>query len=412
MKIAIIGGGYVGLHTALRLVEVNSTWEVVILDTDQDKIDKFEKGESPIDDYYMNKFMKKHPYKLERIKYEQPDNDWNKYSAIFISLSTNPASSDSSRLNTNLIFDLAGEIKKVNPNSIVTIRSTINIDDSEKLDEFNINYWPEFLSQGVETSKNINQPVNVISISDGDNNAENFFNEIFENKTLIKTKSKESILVKVMHNTLDAYLINITNLFANVSQENDVNFDIISPAVESLLARRNKVKRSGIGYGGSCYPKDSYSLINITKKEQNRKLIQSMEDFNNEQSFAFMSFEKEIREASKIVVLGSSFKGGTNDVTRTPTKSLRNWMINENIEYKIWEPMISEKWLIDNEIMSINIEDDIEKADLIIVASDWNEFNELLLSYGGNVIDLKSFIKPNGKMSIKYIGNIKCLKSN
>lgn len=405
MKIAIIGGGYVGLHTALRLVEVKETWEVVIIDTDQDKIDRFMNGVSPIDDYYMDKFMKKHPYKLERIKYEQPDGEWSKYDSVFISLSTNPATEDSSRLNTDLIFKMAKEVKASKPDSIVTIRSTINIDDSIKLDEFKINYWPEFLSQGVETSKNINQPVNVISIA-GSDDAEHFFSEIFENKTLIKTKSRESILVKVMHNTLDAYLINITNLFANISQENEMNFDIIAPAVESLLARRNKVKRSGIGYGGSCYPKDSYSLINITKKEQNRKLIQSMEDFNNEQSYAFMNFEEDIRNSSKIIVLGSSFKGGTNDITRTPTKSLRNWMIENNISYKIWEPMINEKWLLQNEEMSTSIVEDIKDADLIIVASDWNEFNELLLSYDGKVIDLKSFIKPNGKMKIKYIGNV------
>lgn len=406
MKIAIIGGGYVGLHTALRLVEVNTKWEVSIIDTDQDKIDRFENGISPIDDYYMDKFMRKHPYKLERIKYKQPDGDWTGYDAVFISLSTNPTTADSSRLNTDLIFKIAKEVKESKVDSIITIRSTINIDDSSKLDELKINYWPEFLSQGVETSKNINQPVNVISIAENDDRAEHFFNEVFENKTLIKTKSRESILVKVMHNTLDAYLINITNLFANISQENEMNFDIIAPAVESLLARRNKVKRSGIGYGGSCYPKDSYSLINITKKEQNKKLIQSMEDFNNEQSFAFMEFENDIRNSSKIVVLGSSFKGGTNDITRTPTKSLRNWMIENNISYKIWEPMINEKWLLPNEEMSNSIVEDIDNSELVIVASDWNEFNELLLSYDGKVIDLKSFIKPNGKMKIKYIGNV------
>lgn len=404
MKIAIIGGGYVGLHTALRLTEVNKEWKITILDVDQEKIDRFSKGESPIDDYYMDKFMKKHPYKLNNITYEKPDGDWNKYEAVFISLSTNPSGKDVSRLNTDLIFNLSKEIKSTNSNISVTVRSTINIDDYLNIDELGLNYWPEFLSQGIETIKNINQKVNIISLNKNDKKAEELFEKIFENKTLIKTKTKESILVKVMHNTLDAYLINISNLFANISEENGMDFSAIAPAVESLLSGRTKVKRPGIGYGGSCYPKDSYSLINITKKEQNKKMIQQMDDFNNEQTFAFLTKEKIIRKSKKIVILGSSFKGGTNDTTKTPTTSLRSWLIDNGITYKIWEPMINKKWLIENENMSLDIHKDISDSDLVIVASDWNEFNELLLDYEKDVIDLKTFIKDNGKMKLHNIG--------
>ncbi len=404
MNIAIIGGGYVGLHTALRLTKTNKDWNIRILDVDNEKIERFSKGESPIDDFYMNQFMKSNPGYLERITYEQPDNQWGKYDLIFISLSTNPLKEDSARLNTNLIFNLANDIKNTNKDISVVIRSTINIDDSEKIDELKANYWPEFLSQGVETLKNINQSVNVVSLQNDDQIANDIFEELFLGKTLVRTNTKESILVKVMHNTLDAHLINLSNLFANISEENDISFSNISGAVESLLSTRPKVKRAGIGYGGSCYPKDSYSLIEITNSEQNKKLIQSLDDFNKQQSFAFLTKESIIRNAKNILVLGSSFKGGTNDITKTPTLSLRRWLLENNISYKIWEPMISKEWTIDGEVISDDPSSNIEDYDLVIVASDWAQFNDLLSNYEGNVIDLKTFIRNNGKMNLYRIG--------
>ncbi len=183
-----------------------------------------------------------------------------------------------------------------------------------------------------------------------------------------------------------------------------MDFSNIGGAVESLLSERTKVKRPGIGYGGSCYPKDSYSLIEITNNEQNKSLIQCLDDFNRKQSYAFLTKEAIIRNAKNIVVLGSSFKGGTNDVTKTPTLSIRKWLLDNNIKYKIWEPMISDKWTIQGENISQNIVNDISEADLVIVASDWTQFNELLVNYTKEVIDLKTFIKDNGLMTIHRVG--------
>ncbi len=404
-KIAIIGGGYVGLHTALRLKQKNRDWNIKILDVDSEKIRRFNNGESPIDDFYMMEFMKTNPGHLENISYEKPSQNWEDYDIIFISLSTNPEKDDLARLNTKLIFKFSKEIRDSNPNASIVVRSTINIDDSDSIDELKLNYWPEFLSQGVETLKNINQPVNVVSLNENDVIAEGIFKEIFKGKTLIRTSTKEAVLVKILHNTLDAHLINLTNLFANITGENGADFNNISAAVEMLLNTRNKIKNPGIGYGGSCYPKDSYSLIEITKSTHNKNLIKALDDFNKEQSFAFLNKEEEIRKASKIVVLGSSFKGGTNDVTKTPTLSLRKWLNENDISYKIWEPMINSKWLLEKEIVSVDIEEDIKNSDLVIVASDWNEFNEILIEYTGKIIDLKNFIKKNGKATIYRIGS-------
>lgn len=404
MKIAIIGGGYVGLHTAIKLAKTNIDWKIDVLDVDEEKIKRFNRGESPIDDFFMSDFMSANPGYLKNIAYSKPKEILGGYDIFFIALSTNPKIDNVARLNTDLIFKYIRKMRELSDETTVIVRSTVNIDDHEALDELKCGYWPEFLSQGVETVKNIEQDINVISLRDGEKTSKEIFEKLFEGKQMIKLTTKEAIFAKVMHNTLDAHLINLTNLFANISEENEINFYSTSKAVESLLLKRNKMKKPGIGYGGSCYPKDSYSLIEITSSDQNKKLIQSLEDFNNEQSKIFLTKEKLIREAKNILVLGSSFKGGTNDITRTPTKALRSWLIKNDIDYKIWEPMISNKWSMEGEVISVDIEKDIIDSDLIIVASDWEQFNNLLLNYKGDVIDLKSCVEDNGKMKLHKIG--------
>lgn len=401
MNIAIIGGGYVGLHTAIRLAEADNTWKINVLDVEQNKVNKYNNGESPIDDFYMRNFLEKNYSKLGNVKYEINNGNYSQYDIVFIALSTNPETNDESRLNTKLIFKLAKDIKDTKDIPVI-VRSTLNIDDYKQLDELNLCYWPEFLSQGVETEKNINQAVNVISTDDSETTNQ-LFKKVFLNKTLLTTTSKEAILTKVMHNSLDAYLISLSNLFANISHENDIDFAKISPMVEQLLINRPKVKKSGIGYGGSCYPKDSYSLINITSRQQDKDLIEALNTFNNEQANQFLLFENEIREAENIIVLGSSFKGGTNDTTKTPTKTLRNWLLNNNFEYKIWEPQFINDNLLKGETLSDNIENDIKVSNLVIVASDWKDFKELLKEYKGTVIDLKSCIPEEGPYNLKRI---------
>lgn len=407
LKIAIIGGGYVGLHTALKVIGEFCDSKITIFDIDEDKIKRWNDGESPIDDYFMKKFMLENRHIIRNIKYKLNDFNFKGYDIYFLSLPTNPIPDQEYNLNTNLLFKIAKNIKNQNVSPSIVVRSTINISDSHQCSQETLGYWPEFLSQGIETKVNLERKSNIIYLPEENNFLSKFFNELFQGEQLIKTSPQEAIMIKIMHNSLDAHLISISNLFSNISEENNADFSTISSAVESLLENRPKVKKAGIGFGGSCYPKDSYSLISTTKEPHNKNLIQALEDFNNKQTYAFLYKRKQIEAATNIVVLGVSFKGGTNDITRTPTISIRKWLQDHQMTYKIWEPMINEKWLIPGENMSSNIEQDIKNSDLVIVASDWLEFNELLKDYDKTVIDLKSFIKDNGMMDLHYIGRRK-----
>lgn len=81
----------------------------------------------------------------------------------------------------------------------------------------------------------------------------------------------------------------------------------------------------------------------------------------------------------------------------------------KNIEYLVWEPMINEKWTLLYKTISLDVEKDIFELDLVIVASDWVEFNDLLKNYDNTVIDLKFCIWNNGMMNLRFLGKGKYL---
>ncbi len=398
-KILVIGGGYVGLHTAIKLSQYNN--KIIVSEMDKNKIDLFNSEKSPIFDSYMGDYLTEYNL-FKKIKYVDSNKiNFLDYSHIFICIATNPLKNEV-KLNTEPIFNLIFNIRNISKDIKIILRSTINIDDSNKLDDLNVAYWPEFLQQGSPISKNINQDRNIISNFSKEDILEFLPSEEFKKTKLIK-KSIDAILIKVFHNTLDAYLINLTNLFTNISEENGGNFSDIGPIIEELLSKRPKIKKSGIGYGGSCYPKDSYSLIKITNNVMNKKLIQTMEDFNNNQYNWGINKIKEIKDIGKILFLGISFKGQTNDLTRTPTAKIIEFLIESNYDFKIWEPSIDINYLESFNIDSKYVieEDLIIKENLIseyktiIIGSDWKvfqDFSNKKLFDDKNIIDLKSLL--------------------
>ncbi len=399
-RILVIGGGYVGLHTAIKLSQYNN--EIIVSELDEKKIELFNNGMSPIFDSYMKKYLTDY-YLFKKIKYVHSDEiNYLDFDYIFICIATNPLENEI-KLNTLSIFNLIKKIRSTSKDINVILRSTINIDDNKKLEEFNIAYWPEFLQQGSPISKNINQDRNIISNLSKEKILEFLPSEEFKKTKLIKN-TIDAILIKVFHNTLDAYLINLTNLFVNISEENGGNFNDIGDKIEELLINRPKIKKPGIGYGGSCYPKDSYSLLEITKNNANRELIQVMENFNNNQYKWGINKILKTKDIGKILFLGISFKGQTNDLTRTPTKEIIKFLIDNNYDFKIWEPdidsnYVNEKLGIDsNYILDYDLRTNqkiIEEFKTIIIGSDWilfKEFFEKNLFRNKKVIDLKSYL--------------------
>lgn len=409
-NILIIGGGYVGFYTALKLLNNEKIENIDIYDIDQKKINNWKNRKNVINDNYLDNFLNKNPSIFKKLNYINKIN-YQKYNYFFISLPTNPLISkkkiifnkeEKYNLHTDLIFKYSENIKKINPNAEIIIRSTINYNDYKKFDKLKLNYWPEFLSQGKDIEKNLNW--NKIIFTKNDNLKEENLKEIFSEKDFRKLHFlpiKESIIIKIFHNSFDAFSITISNLLANIAENKKLNFSNLTPILNELLAVKPRVKNPGIGYGGSCYPKDSRSLFNLTNSKYDLKLLNNLDKYNLKRRKIYKNYLNEIKISKYILILGISFKGQTNDITDTPTKDLIDYFIRKKYNFKIWEPNLNNLNLnkinkkINSNHLSNNIDNDLKECDLIFIGADWEIFNNFLINkkiINKKIIDLKSYL--------------------
>ncbi|CRX36965.1 / ywqF / UDP-glucose 6-dehydrogenase ywqF /:446782 Forward [Candidatus Hepatoplasma crinochetorum] len=417
-EILIIGGGYVGFYTAIKLLNNKNIKKIDILDIDNKKIQKWKDKKNPIDDFYLESFLKKNKSFFEKISYIKKTN-FKKYDFFLIALPTNPklnkkinlSISKNNILYTDKIFSYCEEIISNKRNAKIIIRSTINYNDHKKITNLKLNYWPEFLSQGQNIDKNINGH-KIIFTKSNNLKKEDIINLIplEKFKNIVFLKIEEAIMIKIFHNSFDAFSITISNLLANIAQENNIKFSNLLPILNDLLKIKSRVKNPGLGYGGSCYPKDSRSLFNLIDSKKDFKLINQLDKYNSNQQNNYKKYLNLIKKEDKILILGISFKGQTNDLTETPTKSLINYLLRKKYNFKIWEPnihklnlkLVNKNIKISN--VSIDIENDLKKADLIFIGSDWNIFDKLIKDkkiQDKKIIDLKSSL-PISKKNIHY----------
>ncbi|BDV03656.1 MAG: UDP-glucose 6-dehydrogenase [Candidatus Hepatoplasma scabrum] len=417
-KILIIGGGYVGLYTAIKLINNEQIKKIDILDIDKKKIDKWKNLKNPISDLYLEDFLQKNKSFFKKINYLNKANFEN-YHFFILTLPTNPEkrkiinwqSSKNNILSTNKIFSYCKKIKNIKKNSKIIIRSTVNYNDYLKIDDLNISYWPEFLSQGQKIDKNINGHKIIFA------KAKNFTKKDILNlipeqkyKNIIFVKTNEAIMIKIFHNSFDAFSITISNLLANISQKNNIKFSNLIPILNDLLKIKPRVKTPGLGYGGSCYPKDSRSLLNILNSKKDLKLINQLDKYNLNQQKSYKNYLNLIKKNDKILILGISFKGQTNDITETPIKSLVNYLIRKKYNFKIWEPNLDKLNLkminknINEQNIIKNIEKDLKECNIIFIGSDWDIFNKFIKEKkikDKKIIDLKGYLSIS-KENIHY----------
>lgn len=421
-EILIIGGGYVGFYTAIKLLNNKNIKKIDILDIDDKKIKKWNENKNPIDDFYLEIFLRKNKSFFKKINYIKKA-DFKNYDFFLIALPTNPKSNKKINLSinknnilyTDKIFSYCKEIINSKKDAKIIIRSTINYLDHKKITDLKFSYWPEFLSQGQNIDKNINGH-KIIFTKSTNLKKEDITNliPIEKFKNIVFLKIEESIMIKIFHNSFDAFSITISNLLANIAQENNIKFSTLLPILNDLLKIKPRVKNPGLGYGGSCYPKDSRSLFNLLDSKDDFKLINELDKYNSNQQHNYKKYLNLIKKENKILILGVSFKGQTNDLTETPTRSLINYLLKKKYDFKIWEPNLHKLDLklinknITNNNISIDIEKDLSKSDLIFIGSDWNIFNKFIKDKkieNKKIIDLKGSLPISRKNTHYRIGD-------
>lgn len=390
MDIAIAGTGYVGLVTAVCLAEKGH--RVTCVDIDNKKIEMMRKGVPPIYEenlaYLMNKNKSRITYTSDyKYAYENAK-------VIFIGVGT-PEKNDGS-VNLDYIWQVVNDIvNSVNDKRVVVIKSTVPIGINDEIEkylnknkrpnaEFYIVSNPEFLSQGTA----IKDTLNASRIIIGSNNqyATDVMLDIYDKFDVPKmvTSRRSAEMIKYASNDFLALKISYINEIANLCEL--VNADINEVALGMGLDARigSKFLNAGVGYGGSCFPKDTKALNWISSIYNiELKTIRAAIDVNEKQKLILLEKSKKYYKSLKnlkVAVLGLTFKPNTDDLREAPSLVNIPVFIEEGARVYAYDPIGCNNYMKlypDGIVYCQNICEALEGADICFIFTEWDEIKQL-----------------------------------
>jgi len=398
MKICVIGTGYVGLVTGACLANLGNS--VVCVDKDKARILNLKKSVIPFYEPGLKEMVIKNQ-KADRITFTTDINDGVKHSeVIFIAVGTPPM--ESGEADVSAVIDVAGQIARIiksdgkakNKFKVIVNKSTVPVGMGDIVTKilvekgvpemnFAVVSNPEFLKEGTAVSDFMSPDRIVIGASN--NKAFNVITELYRplNAHIIFTTIKSAELIKYASNSFLATKISFINEIANVCEK--VGSDVVEVAYGMGLDKRigREFLNAGIGYGGSCLPKDVSALIHLAKSngldpqilisvnrtndEQRRKMVEKVEDIL-----------KNLR-GKVIGVLGLSFKPETDDLRDAPSLDIINELMDKGAEIRAYDPVAQSKAkkLLNGVSFCDTAYEAVKKADAMILTAEWGEFREL-----------------------------------
>ncbi len=390
MKICVIGTGYVGLVAGACFAEMGN--DVICVDNNLEKLEKLKNGIIPIFEPGLEELIESN-VKEKRLSFTSDIDFAVKNSLIcFIAVGT-PQDEDGSA-DMQYVFKVAEDIgKSINEYKIIVDKSTVPVGTAEKVKEiiksqtshpFDVVSNPEFLKQGAAVDDFL-RPDRVI-IGTSSERAKNIMVDLYSQfvrnqHPIITMDEKSAEMVKYASNSFLAVKISYANEIANICEAvgADANLVRLGMCADSRIG--TKFLYPGIGYGGSCFPKDVKALIN-TAEEYNTPcdIIKSADKLNKYQREHFIQkIIKYFGELSgrRFAIWGLAFKPKTNDMREAPSITVINRLLSLGAQVNAYDPkaMDTAKQIFGDKIVySSNAYDALKEADALILLTEWNEF--------------------------------------
>ncbi|WP_290459325.1 UDP-glucose dehydrogenase family protein [Romboutsia ilealis] len=396
MKIAIAGTGYVGLVTGVCLAEVGHN-NVVCVDIDNKKVELMKNGISPIHEVDLEELMIKN-YKKGRIDYTTDyKNAYKDADVIMIAVGT-PERSDGSA-NLDYIKQVSKQISEnITKDTLVVIKSTVPIGTNDEIEKYirknlknNVRVElasnPEFLSQGTAVNDTLNASRIVIGVES--EWAKQILEKIYKpfNQPIIVTNRNSAEMIKYASNDFLALKISFMNDIANLCEIVGANVEDVAKGMSYDERIGSKFLKSGIGYGGSCFPKDTKALHWLsTYNGYELKTVKAAIEVNEAQKL------KLVRKASNLVdsfegmevsVLGLTFKPGTDDLREAPSIGNINYLLERGANIKAYDPVGIEnakKIFGDSIKYTTSIDEAITNTELCFIMTEWKDIVEYDIS--------------------------------
>ena len=391
MKICVIGTGYVGLVAGTCLAEMGNS--VICIDNNLEKIAKLEKGIVPIYEPGLEELIKIN-VREKRLSFSSDLAQAVKSSKVcFIAVAT-PQDEDGS-CNLNAVISVAKQIaKNINEYKVIVNKSTVPVGTASKVETlikeitdvpFDVVSNPEFLKQGAAVDDFLS-PDRVI-IGSNSEKATEIMKEIYAPyfKTanrMIFMDVKSAEMTKYVANAFLATKISFINEMANICDKVGADIEQVRIGISTDNRIGNKFLFPGIGFGGSCFPKDVNALISVAKENNTgSNVLEAVRDVNINQRKLFvdkiLNYYGGNIKGKTFAVWGLAFKPKTNDMREAPSITIINKLIEHGAKIQAYDPqaMDTAKEILKDSIAYMpSSYAALENSDALILLTEWNEF--------------------------------------
>lgn len=390
MKITVIGTGYVGLVTGTCFAETGN--EVTCVDIDQRKVDKLKAGEITIYEPGLEKIFLRN-LKEERLFFTTDLKEGIKDAKIlFLALPTPPGEDGSADLK--YVLGVAKDLGKIIDQYVVVVdKSTVPVGTAEKVRdaiaenskvEFDVVSNPEFLREGVAV-EDFMKPDRVVIGTDSER-AKKLMNELYapfvrSGNPLIFMDVRSAELTKYAANSFLATKISFMNEIAQLCEKLGADVDMVRLGVGSDARIGKRFLFPGIGYGGSCFPKDVQALVKSAGEvDYDFQILNAVMDVNEKQKLHLMPKIKRHfgdLKGRHFALWGLAFKPNTDDIREAPALYIIDALLQEGATVCAYDPeaMNNVKQMVGDKVRFAETQyEAVENADALIIATEWNEF--------------------------------------
>jgi len=391
MKIAVVGTGYVGLVTGTCFAETGN--EVICIDIDKSKVDKLSSGQITIYEPGLEKIFLRNQ-KEGRLHFTTNLAEGIKDAQIiFLALPTPPGEDGSADLK--YILGVANDLGKIITDYKVIIdKSTVPVGTADKVTaaiaknakvEFDVVSNPEFLREGVAVD-DFMKPDRVV-IGTTSERAIKILNDLYapfvrQGNPIIFMDEKSAELTKYAANSFLATKITFMNEIAQLCEKLGADVDMVRKGIGSDERIGRRFLFPGIGYGGSCFPKDVQALAkSSTEVNYEFKILEAVMEVNEKQKLHLLpkikTYFKNNLKGKKIALWGLAFKPNTDDIREAPALYIIDALLAEGATVTAFDPeaMLNVKGVVGDKITYVdNQYDALKDADALVIATEWSEF--------------------------------------
>ncbi|WP_025069433.1 UDP-glucose dehydrogenase family protein [Bacteroides propionicifaciens] len=427
MKIVIVGTGYVGLVTGTCFAEIGV--DVTCVDTDQNKIDKIKAGKIPIYENGLEELVAKN-VAAGRLHFTSSILDsLDDAEVVFIAVGTPPDEDGSADLK--FVLEVARTIgQNMNNYLLVVTKSTVPVGTSHRVKEaiqaqldirgvnldFDVASNPEFLKEGNAVADFMSPDRVVVGVES--EKAEKIMTRLYKpfllnNFRVLFMDISSAEMTKYAANSMLATRISFMNDIANLCELVGADVNLVRLGIGSDTRIGRKFLYPGIGYGGSCFPKDIKALIR-TGQENNYKLrvLEAVDAVNESQkSILFDKLNKHYGgdlRGKTVALWGLSFKPETDDMREAPSLILMNLLLQAGCHIRVYDPAAMDECrrIMGNDVYYANDHyDALLNADALMLLTEWKEFRlpswgvvkkamkEPVLLDGRNIYDKEELIE-------------------